>query len=286
MNSVRLNGTLNPFISEPYVSPRDSLPIGSLLANRYGVERLIGRGAYSAVFQAYDTLRNETVALKVAEVPACDPEVARAVLEHESRMYARICGHPNVLVVHDLHVVPCNGAGPLLLLSMEWADGGSLRDWLDQHRSAPHTRVVEGQRHFMQMLSGTHAIHKAGLVHRDLKPENILFVGGLVKVSDLGAARSLRDIWLASSSEIWVPPHGTPVYMSPEMLANPVIIDKRSDIYALGAIGYEIFSVESRPFAGGMDLQRNGRDSLPTDLFLPEVPEHLIQVISRCLETN
>ncbi len=284
--SLYSDSSWNPFISELYISRKTSQKQTSgfaPFAERYCIERLIGRGGYSSVYLAYDSVRQENVALKIAEAPGCAPEIAQVVLGHESRMYARMRGHPNVLVVHDLHVVPCNGGSPMLLLSMELADG-SLRDWLELNRNDYQARVIDGQRYFRQMLAGVHASHKEGIVHRDLKPENFLFVGGVVKMSDLGASRFLRSFLPAGNSDDRVPQHGTPPYMSPEMLANPGIIDKRSDIYALGAIGYEMFSLECRPPAGGMYTSWNGCRSFSREIFLPALPERVIRVIFKCLE--
>ena len=284
--SLHGNSSCKPFVSAPFISRGSSRqglsgfpPVGEL----YFIERLIGRGGYSSVYLAYDSVRQENVALKIAEAPGCAPEIARVVLGHESRMYARMRGHPNILVVHDLHVVPRNCGSPLLLLSMELADG-SLRDWLELNRNDYQARVIDGQRYFRQMLAGVHASHKEGIVHRDLKPENFLFVGGVVKVSDFGAARTLRTLSLTSRSESHVPQHGTPPYMSPEMHANPSTIDKRSDIYTLGVIAYEMFSVECRPPAGGTYQTSSMRCPLSPDIFLPGISQRTIRVISRCLE--
>jgi len=277
----------NPFVSEPFisrsVSPRES-PTVPPLAERYQIGRLIGRGAYSSVYSAYDTVRQENVALKIAEAPGCDPGITRAVLEHENRIYKRVSGHPHILTVHDLHYVFHEGNN-LLVLSMVLADGGSLREWLERCFHDYQRRLIDGQEIFMGVLRGVHAIHKANVVHRDIKPDNILFVMGRPQVADFGAARTLETIRrLASSRETHVPNHGTPPYMSPEMLAIPTLIDKRSDIYALGAVAYEMFSRECRPPVPGAFAQGSGTYSSISASLLDGLPQRVARVICRCLE--
>ena len=297
---------IGPFLSEAYlsraasqtssqsagqaISPASSLTVpigGPPLAGRYTLKSSLGMGGFAAVFLARDDIRKEDVALKVAEAGPCDPEIARLVLEHESRVYSRISDHQHVLAVHDLHYVPWRDTG-LLLLSMEHADGGSFRKWLIQHKDDHQTRLSEGLEYFKQMCYGVAAVHRASAVHLDLKPDNFLFVRGILKVSDFGAARCLQTIRLSSSmpSRIALPWQGTLAYMAPELLvaAHPEDVDERADVYALGCIAFEIFHPQCHPPFGGTDDDIRERHLRFTPPPLVGVSEHLARVVARCLE--
>ena len=289
MSSVRLDGTSNPFISQPYVSQRDSgqgPSVGTLLANRYRVERLIGRGGFSSVFLAYDNLRGEDVALKAAITPAYNPEIARAVLQHELRMYTRIGCHPRILRVFDLHYIPKGDSG-VLLLSMEHAEE-SLRDRLTEYRDDYATRLALGPEYLEQMCLAVSPVHRAGIVHLDIKPENFFFVGGLLKIADFGAARHIHMIEMNNGNPV---PSlgiriGTPEYMAPELLmaTNPRDVHPRADAFSIGVIGFELLSRECRPPCGASyeELQARCR-SLIASTGSSKLA-NVARVLARCLE--
>ena len=295
-----------PFFSEPYVSrattqmstqsagqvisPASGLTVpvgGPPLGGRYVVQSLLGMGGFAGVFLAYDEVRRENVALKVAEAGPCDPETARMVLEHESRVYSRIKDHEHVLTVHDLQYIPWRDTG-LLLLSMEHADGGSFREWLIQHKDDHQTRLTEGLEYFKQMCHGAAAVHRAGAVHGDYKPDNFLFVRGDLKASDFGAARCLQTLQLSTSMPARrpLPRQGTPAYMAPEQFtaAHPEDIQEKADIYALGCVAYEIFHPRCHPPFGGTEEELRDRHLCCTPPPLVGVSHRLARVVARCLE--
>jgi serine/threonine protein kinase len=259
----------------------------ALLGGRYVVRSLLGRGGFAAVFLAHDELRHEDVALKIAEAGLCDPETARAVLEHESRVYSRIHDYQHVLRVHDLQYFPWRNSG-LMAMTMELAKGGPFRRWLLQHKDDHYTRVTQGLEYFKQMCVGVSAIHKARVLHLDLKPDNFLFVGCLLKVSDFGAARFLQTLQLSSSMPCrpLMPRLGTPPYMSPEQFiaAHPDDLDERADIYALGCIAYEIFHPKCHPPFGGTEDEIRERHLHLTPPPLVGVDANVARVVARCLE--
>lgn len=273
------SGDTAAFVSRPAVrggAPPRFKPETEL--GRFRVEAFLGAGSLGDVYRARDTLRDRVLAIKV--VNAMRPDAADA-LRRERDAYDAVQDHTHVLKAYDLHSVTCGGAA-LLVLSMEYADGGTFRRWLKQHRNAPDVRRDQGIDCFRQICEGVAASHDAGVVVRDLKPENFLFVSGLLKIADLGAACVEQAPAQVSSQELDT---GTPVYMSPEHFgANvPGRLDPRSDIYSLGIILYEILHPEGKaPFIGPPSRLRQ----LHTKARPPAVPgacDGHRKVIERCL---
>ena len=189
-----------------------------------------------------------------------DHENTLGFYQNELDLHTKLSDFSNVVHLYDVHVIPWGGVS-LLVLAMELADGGSLRNWLTRNQGDKETRRRDGLAFFVQACHGYQAIHPLA-VHLDTKPENLLFVNGVLKVSDLGAAHLLArggaDVsFLEESSSLEL---GTPIYMSPEQfqVAHPDDLDLRSDIYSLGVVLYEILSEGGRPpFAGSLDRIRD-----------------------------
>ena len=194
-------------------------------SGRYKILRLLGEGGMAQVFLAYDSRLQSHVALKVlkeskrAHIPHLEEKFAR-----EARVLMAI-SHPNVVRVFDLHQ-----ESDLVFLVLEYVEGSNLRQYL---LSAPFMELSKRALLFRELCLGVKAVHQKGVVHRDLKPENIL-VGrnGELKIADFGIVQSI--------SEESDPRVGTPIYMSPEH-GGQQGLSSRSDIYALGVIGFEIF---------------------------------------------
>jgi serine/threonine-protein kinase RIO1 len=127
-----------------------------------------------------------------------------------------------------------------VLLPMDYADGGSLRDWMRQNPDVKE-RQLQALEYFKQACEGVKAIHEAGLVHLDLKPENLLIHDGVVKVTDFGLSRGTLQHSVASQ-ELMRDGIGTPAYMAPEqvMAARPQDVEHFADIYALGVMLFEL----------------------------------------------
>jgi tetratricopeptide (TPR) repeat protein len=263
-----------------------SLQPGETLLKRFTIESCLGRGRFASVYLARDDVRATRVALKVVPL-ACESAARRAI--GEIRLNSEVSEYNYVIRIHDMHPVTHKGV-VLLLISMEHAEDGSLRDWLVENRDDVRGRRSVGIGLFVQACHGVLALHNAGIVHRDLKPENLLRAKGVLKVSDLGLSRNLRDLHLSSLcyEDQVAEPCGTPAYMSPEqfLAAHPDDVDFRSDIYALGIMLFEIYHPRCRPPFGGSYEQLRERHlhmpvSVPEDL-----PTNVARVISKCLQKN
>jgi hypothetical protein len=209
-------------------------------------------------------------------------------LKQEKAAYDRVQDHRHVLKAFDLHEVRLGGAH-LLILALEYADGGSLRTWLNAHRADPPARASQGMTWFHQACLGVAAIHDAGMAHRDLKPDNIVIVRGQCKVADLSASSPAGGISLLGGSPDCgaAEPYraGTPVYMSPEHFtaAHPEDLDNRADIYAMGVILHEMLHSQGRPpFGGGYERLRELHTSVSPPP-LTGVSETYRWVVTRCL---
>lgn len=256
----------------PPLRGRGAFVPGAVLADRYRIVGLLGRGGMGEVYRAEDLRLGETVALKLLPAAqARDPE-ARARLRDEVRAARRVT-HPHVCRVFDFEE---SAAVPFL--SMEYIDGEDLSSLLRRVHHLPPSRAREVAQ---QIALGLAAIHRQGLLHRDLKPANVMLDGrGDARITDLGLAE------VAGAGEGGLA--GTPAYMAPELLAGrPATV--ASDIFALGMVLYEVFSGE-RAFPGEaptLGLLREDRERhTPSRLDDREagIPAELSDVVHRCLE--
>jgi serine/threonine-protein kinase len=259
---------------------------GEMLLKRFRIESCLGKGRFASVYSARDDVRSTRVALKV--VPLASESSARRAMR-EIRLNCEVSEYRHVIRIHDMHPTMHKGVA-LLLISMEHAAGGSLRDWLMLNREDVQKRQSDGIGLFLQACSGVKVLHDAGIVHGDLKPENLLLTRSALKVSDLGLSRNLYDLnTTALCQEQHLPDFcGTPIYMSGEqfMAAHPDDVDFRSDMYSLGVILFEICHPRCRPpFGGSYDRLRELHLHMP--ISIPEgLPANTARVISRCLQKN
>ncbi len=237
-------------------------PTGTLLAGRYRILGLAGRGGMGEVYRATDLRLGQLVALKfLPEATARDGRM-RTRLYGEVRI-ARQVSHPNVCRVYDVGEV--DGA---LFLSMEYVDGEDLRSLLKRIGRLPADKGVEIAR---KLCAGMAAAHDKGVLHRDLKPANVMIdARGEAVIMDFGLAGVEGQV---TGREIR---HGTPAYMAPEQFAGKEVTVK-SDLYALGLVFYEMFSGR-RAFEDGRGGQRPSVSALGKDID-PAVE----RVIERCL---
>jgi len=208
------------------------------LADRYTIERELGRGGMATVYRARDLRHDRAVALKVMH-----PELGRLLGEErflrEIRLTARL-SHPHILPVFD-----SGSAGGELWYATPCVDGGSLRERLDREVQLPLEEALGITRSVLAALA--HA-HDLGVVHRDIKPANILLAAGEAIVADFGIARALDEAGGDRLTETGLS-LGTPAYMSPEQVTADRALDGRSDLYAVGCVLFEMLAGEP-PHAG------------------------------------
>jgi len=203
-----------------------------VLADRYRLDEVIGRGGMSTVYRATDLSLDRTVAVKVALDPLVEQSpvyLARFTREAQS---AAALNNPAVVTVYD-----AGADGPTRYIVMEYIKGKSLAEIMSDHKPLDPS---EAARIAEQVAGALSAAHAAGIVHRDIKPGNIMLADdGSVKVLDFGIARALEGQALTQTATVL----GTSAYMSPEQaLGQPV--DSRSDIYSLGCVLYEMLTGE------------------------------------------
>ena len=264
---------------------RVALVAGSRLGP-FRVERHLGSGAVADVYLAYDCHRESPVALKLVDL---GPDAPPSVLERARREQAALGAlerHRYLVQMHDLHLVPFGGT-QLAALAMEYADGGTLRDWLQDHRGDHSLRIGQGLELFRGICHAAAALHDAGLCHLDLKPENCLFSGGVLKVGDYGPSALLHDLAAHVDEDRAGSFLGTPVYMSPEQfLAGCRASDRRSDVYSLGIVLYEMMHPRCVPPFDGSYEQLRELHLRHSPLPLGAVPEAVSRAASRCLEKD
>jgi len=215
-----------------------TLEPGQVLAQRYRVQRLLGKGGMGAVYLADDEVLGELVALKVISSAFAADEQAMVARFRREAAAARKVSSPQVIRIHDL-----GEARPgLLYLSMEYFAGRTLAEVIAQRGIVP---IKDVQDFLQQIGGGLDAAHQAGVIHRDLKPSNVL-VGerGAVKLIDFGLATTGFGDGLTATGAIL----GTPHYMAPEQVRGKNV-DARTDIYALGALAYHLVTGRP-PFSG------------------------------------
>ena len=208
------------------------------LADRYGIEREVGRGGMATVFLAHDLKHDRQVALKVLH-----PELAASLgperFLREIQVAARL-NHPHIVPLHD-----SGQAGDLLYYVMPYVDGESLRQRLIRDKQLPVDDALDIARDVAAALDYA---HRQGVVHRDIKPENVMLHEGEALVTDFGIAKAVTaaaDENLTQTGSAV----GTPAYMSPEQAAGEAELDGRSDVYSLGCMVYEMLA-GSAPFTG------------------------------------
>ncbi len=203
---------------------------------RYRVERLLGRGAMGLVCRAHDPDIDRPVAIKLilADLLAGEDRNAWVARFRREAKAAGRCMHPNIVAVYDVSVHEGN---PFLVL--EYVEGASLRDALDQGRRVSPGKAVAIMGQVLDALACAHGL---GIVHQDIKPANILLLlDGRVKVADFGIARLRGD----TEDGVVL---GTPAYMSPEQCRGRAL-DHRTDLFSAGAVLYELLSGR-RAFTG------------------------------------
>ncbi|MCO6509832.1 MAG: protein kinase [Aridibacter famidurans] len=247
---------------------------GQVLAGRYRIISLVGKGGMGEVYKAEDLELDQTVALKFLPEEFSSNENLLKRFRGEVRT-ARQVSHPNVCRVFDIGEVE-----GVYYISMEFIEGDDLSMLLKRIGRLPSDKAVEISR---QICLGLNAIHRAGILHRDLKPSNIIIdSNGEARITDFGIAGVEADVQGAEARV------GTPAYMSPEQIRGEEVT-KRSDIYSLGLLLYEIFTGKAA-FEGGSvkevaDKQTKLTPTTPSDI-VTGIDPLAEDVIEQCLRKD
>ena len=249
--------------------------VGSVVAERYVLERELGRGGMATVYLGRDLKHSRRVAVKVLR-----PELA-AYLGPDRFLreidFASHLTHPHILPLHD-----SGDAGGLLYYVMPFVEGESLRERLLREGPLPVGEVVRIAGEVGEALDFAHA---QGIVHRDVKPGNILLVDGHAVVADFGIAKAISSAGGEETSAGLA--IGTPAYMSPEQILPNGPIDGRADLYSLGCVVYEMLAGHP-PFTAGTVQAVAARHlhEKPAALrtIAPSVPESIERAVETALE--
>jgi serine/threonine-protein kinase len=208
------------------------------LADRYQLQREIGRGGMAIVFLAHDLKHDRPVAVKVLKAGLGAPLGADRFVR-EIAICARL-SHPHILSLYDSG----EAAGSLFYV-MPYVEGRSLRDRLRIEQQLPIDECVRIAREIALALDYA---HRQRVIHRDIKPENVLLHDGTALLADFGIARAISHAASESITAASVA-IGTPAYMSPEQATASTIVDGRADLYAAGCVLYEMLTGQA-PYGG------------------------------------
>ncbi|HEV2670743.1 MAG TPA: protein kinase [Gemmatimonadales bacterium] len=257
-------------------------PIAAALADRYTVERELGRGGMATVYLAEEKKHGRKVAIKVlrAEITAA---LGTERFLREIGIAAQLA-HPHIVPLID-----SGEAGGLLYYVQPHVPGGSLRERLQEHRRLP---VKDALRIAQEVGAGLDFAHRKGFVHRDVKPENILFADGHAVLSDFGVARACCDADESDDrrqvTEVGIAV-GTPEYMSPEQASGDTELGTASDVYSLACVVYEML-VGEPPFSGEAPrvimAKQVTETPRPIRGMRPEVPVAVERALDRALEKD
>ena len=259
---------------------------GAMLAQRFEVIELIGKGGMGHVYKAWDSILGDTVALKMIRADRMDSDVEVLRLRREVQI-ARKVTHSNVCRLYDLiHHQDDDGLG-FDLVSMEMLEGETLQAYCRRRGPLPVDEALAITR---QIARGLHAAHHYGIVHRDLKPANIMLVPEARRlravITDFGLARQTTSNASQESITERGDVMGTPAYMAPEQITGDEL-SPATDIYSLGIVLYQMLTGKL-PFQGDSNwavmVQRLTEAPQPLTDHLPDLDPALLALVERCLE--
>jgi serine/threonine protein kinase len=240
---------------------------------QYRLEEKIGAGAMGMVYRGHHAMLRRPTAIKLLDVDKVN-EASIQRFEREVQITSQL-NHPSTVAIYDYGRTPEG----VFYYAMEYLDGIDLQFLIDRYGPQPEARVIHILR---QMCGSLYEAHSLGLVHRDIKPANVMLNrrGGeadVVKVLDFGLVKALDDARRAGQTGGLA---GTPLYMSPEAIQTPDLVDPRSDLYAVGAVGY--FLITGLPVFSANSLVELCQQHVST---VPESPSRRLgQPVSAELE--
>ena len=251
--------------------------IGLVLDNRYRLKRLVGIGGMAMVFEADDLLKKTTVAVKILKEEFAADEVSVQRFINESKAVLML-SHPNIVKIFDVSV-----KGEYKYIVMEYIDGITLKAYMQRKGTLS---VKETIAYSIQILRALEHAHLGGVVHRDIKPQNIMLLrSGQIKVTDFGIAK-LPDAKTLTATDKAI---GTVYYISPEQAAGEKGIDRRTDLYSVGVLMYEMITGKL-PFDGenpvSIALKQISEEPKPPRELNPDIPEGLEQIILFAMEKD
>jgi serine/threonine-protein kinase len=248
------------------------------LGSGYQLRELLGRGGFGAVYAAWDRELERDIAVKALRHDVFPTPQLLERFKREARVVAKL-RHPNIVPIFSVG----EGDG-LAYMTMPRLDGESLRTLLAREgplEVEPALQIAVG------VARALETAHGAGVIHRDVKPDNLMLEGAKRRVAlmDFGIARATGGASLTGTGLVV----GTPAYMSPEQARGEPDIDQRTDIYALGAVAYEMLA-GSLPFVGATlgELVVLHVTTAPAPLRArrPDIPADADAAIMRCLATD
>ena len=253
--------------------------LATALAPTYVIERELGGGGMSRVFVAAETRLGRKVVIKVLP-PEASAGIPADRFEREIRLAASL-QHPSLVPVLN-----AGSAAGLVYYVMPYINGESLAARIAREGALP---VAESARILQQVADALAYAHAQGIVHRDVKPDNILLSGRHALVTDFGVAKAVSAAAEGAQRTTLTEAGftlGTPAYMAPEQATADPLVDHRADIYALGAVGYEMLAGRppfSAPTAQGMIAAHVAVTPEPVDRYRPGIPPELSTAVMRCL---
>jgi serine/threonine protein kinase len=252
---------------------------------QYELEEKIGVGGMGVVYKGRHAMLRRPTAIKLLDIDKTTDE-AIARFEREVRLTSQL-NHPNTIAIYDYGRTPEG----IFYYAMEYLDGITLDDLVKQYGPQPEGRVI----HILEQICGSLIeAHGVGLIHRDVKPANIILNmrGGMfdvVKLLDFGLVKAI-DAEKEASLTVAGSMTGTPLYISPEGIEHPDEVDARSDLYAIGGVGYYLLS--GQPLFEGQSVveicmhQVNTKPIPPSKRLGQSISEDLENVILKCLNKN
>ena len=245
-----------------------------VVASKYRIDRLLGKGGMGAVFLAHDLTLEREVAIKVLPPDVSQDEQVVRRFQQEAKTAAKL-DHPNIIPIYRVE-----SEGGLNYFVMKYVSGTSLEDLLAQpeHLTGEHI-----QRVLWEAACALGHAHSRGVVHRDVKPANIMFDhDGRVMLTDFGISKALQAATGFTATGMLI---GTPHYMAPEQ-AKGAAVDGRADQYSLGVVGYRMITGDV-PFYGDSVhtiLYKHIFEPVPSPTALPaDIPKHVWAAIVRAM---